>query len=198
MKLTFFKSLTTLGLGLLLSSVFVNAAKADVIDSLKNADKSLLEITNDEPLLLSQLRGHEVYMGYEQMEWDNKMLGHVRGKTGTIAHIVLPDGSSLRATTDACDGDDVLIGEDDDGNYYFIGVAHPRWISILEEDYGWKRLDYASYRPLTERTADLWAQLESSPTTRTAIPPRRTVAPSRPYTPPPQPAPAPEPVRGLW
>ena len=195
MKLTFFKSLTTLSLGLILSSVFVNAAKADVIDSINTTDKSLLEITNDEPLLLSQLRGHEVYTGYDQMDWDGVMLGHVRGITGTIGHIVLPDGTSFNANTDACDGDDVLVGEDDNGNYYLIGVAHPRWISILEADYGWRRLDYASYRPLTERTADLWAQLESSPTTRTPIPPRRT-APSRPYTPPPQTAP--EPVRGLW
>lgn len=198
MKLTFFKSLTTLGLGLLLSSVLVDAVKADVIDSPKTTDKSLLEIADDEPLLLSQLRGHEVYMGYDQMDWDNKMLGRIRGKSGTIAHIILPDGNHFHANTTACPGDDVLIGEDDDGNYYFIGVAHPRWISVLEEDYGWKRLDYDSYRPLTDRTADLWAQLESSPTTRTPVPPRRAVVPARPYTPPPQPAPTPEPVRGLW
>lgn len=200
MKLTLFKSLTTIGLGLFLGSVLTNSVKAEIIDSPEITPESQFELA--QPQLMSQMLGHDVYMGEEQMEWGILMLGHVAGKSGDIGSIVLPDGTSFSAYVGpctfhelggACPGDDVLVGQDDDGNYYFVESAHSRWISILESEYGWRRIDMSAYRPLSERTAPLWAQLDSRPSSRTSIPPRRTT-PSRPYSPPPAQS---EPVRGL-
>lgn len=157
MKLTLFKSLTTIGLGLFLSSVLTNSVKAEVVDSHQTTPESQFELA--QPQLMSQMLGHDVYMGEEQIEWGNLMLGHVKGKSGTIGFISLPDGTRFRADTDARPGDDVLVAEDDDGNLYLYDIAHSRWISVLESEYGWRRIDMSSYRPLSERTAPLWAQL---------------------------------------
>jgi hypothetical protein len=193
MKLTLLKSLTTIGLGLFLGSVFTNSVQAEISNSLETTAEFQPSVL--QPLLLSQLQGHDVYMGEPQIEWDNLMLGHVAGKVGNIGSIVLPDGTSFRSNVTVHPGDDVLVEQDDNGNYSVVQPAHSRWISILESEYGWKRLDMSAYQPLSERTAALWAQLDSRPMTTTEVTPRATT-PST-YTPPPVES-EPEPVRGLW
>ncbi len=185
MRLNFLKSLTTIGLGLLVSPLLTSVAKAETTD-LSNSNAS-------QPLMISQAEGHDLYMGAEQIGC-GATIGHVVARSGTIGFIVFPDGGHLHTDIGGVSGDDVLVEMDDNGNYYVTDMAHPVWISHLESEYGWRRIDYycSSYVPLTERTSSLWAELDSRPATRTSIPARPQ---TRPYTPPPA---QPAPVRGLW
>lgn len=185
------KSLTTIGLGLVLTSVFGNSVKAETIESAK----STYEMKLVHPLMISQVRGHDLYSGGEQMPCDG-IIGHMYCRSGTIGFIRSADGAHIHASTGAWNGEDVLLGKDDDGNYFIIGMAHPRWITKLVADYGFTYPENCDYVPLTERTADLWARLgQQRPATQI---PSRPTPPARPYTPPPQPEAQPEPVRGLW
>lgn len=192
MNFKLLKSLTTIGLGLALSSVFGNSVKAETIATAKSTyDMKLVH-----PLMISQVRGHDLHSGGEQMPCDG-IIGHMVCRSGTIGFIRTADGGHLHANTQAWNGEDVLLGRDEDGNYFIIGMAHPRWITKLVADYGFTYPENCDYVPLVERTSSLWAQLGQQRPATTQIPPRPT-PPARPYTPPPQPQTQPEPVRGLW
>ncbi|WP_373478772.1 hypothetical protein [Geminocystis sp.] len=147
-------------------------------------------------LLLSQLRGHNTYMGQPQIEWGDSMLGRVIGRSGGIMFIRAEDGVVFHANGGFCPGSDVLVGKADNGQYYLVGQAESQWISRLQSKYGYKRLD-ASAGALNERTAAIWASMNSSTTTR-EIPARPVMQSAPTYTPQPEVQEYNQPIRGLW
>jgi hypothetical protein len=183
--------LTGLGLTLLLSSLVASPVKASV--TLETKSESLEQInTHEQNHLISQLFGHDLYEGKPQIEWNGYLLGKVVCRAGSIVSIILPDGTHFNTALSEVrpNGFNVLV-EEADGRYEIVRVAHPRWISILESDYGWRRVERLA--PLTERTAPIWAALEASSSSTTVAPPPTRTTPS--FTPVEQET---EPVRGLW
>jgi hypothetical protein len=158
----------------------------------------------DSPLLISQLRGHNTYMGEPQMDPARYVLGRVRGTVGGILFVEFMkvytvdgkelmsteavDGYTRRIVGDAKGGDDVIFEVVDD-KLVFVGLAHPYWIS---------RLKLKSETAVDTNTSQLLQELNQSPRAW-GLP---TLAPeSRTYTeatPVPEPAPAAAPIRGLW
>ena len=195
MKFSLLKSLTTVGLGLFLGSVFGNPVKAQLVHSVESSSENQLELSQPDSILISQLFGHELYKGEPQIEWGNLMLGRVVGEAGSIMFVVLPDGTYFNDVGAGYPGYDVLVAQDENGRYYIVDAAHSEWISVLESEYGWRRITRLT-PPLTERTAPIWSQLGSSRSSTTQIQPRSST-PARPYTPPTQ-SQYDEPVRGLW
>jgi hypothetical protein len=199
------KLLTGMLLLLSLSIVSASPAKAALTEEqLQHHQSDHPGNTEKDAHLLSQLPGHDLYDGGEQISPTEYKIGRVVGKTGNILFIVLQDGTGtyFRTSGSANPGADVLVGESD-GVYYIVGTdtlpymnsvggmdtAHPMWISRLELK------EVPQSGSLSSRTAPLWQQLEAS-MSRTAV-----------EMPPPQPAPAysapastyeGEPVRALW
>lgn len=191
-----FKIFSSLGLGVLLSLVFLSSVKAQTIDTTTSTSDKESE------LIISQLRGHNIYRGEPQLEWGDFLLGRVVGKSGDIMFIVLEDGTSFTASGDVCPGSDVLVIKNADGRYSFVQAAESRWISVLQSKYGYKRLD-ASSAALNQRTAALWKEMEASSRRTVEIPPRPTTSVQtettvqqemREY----QYQETPKPIRGLW
>jgi len=164
MKLKMFSSL---GLGVLLSLVSLSSVKAETKDT------SISPSENSSDLIISQLRGHNIYMGEPQLEWGDYLLGRVVGKSGGIMFILLEDGTSFTASGGICPGSDVLVLKNADGRYSFVQGAESQWISVLKSKYGYKMLD-GSYVALNERTAALWKELETSSSRTVEIAPRET------------------------
>ena len=193
------KLLTGMLLLLSLSIVSASPAKAALTqEQLQHHQPD--QNTDKDNRLLSQLRGHDLYDGGEQMSPTEYKTGRVVGKTGNILFVVLDDGTYFRtdgyssigegkAIMVPYPGDDVLVGESD-GSYYVVQGTHPMWISRLDIK------EVSMSGSLSSRTAPLWQQLEAS-MSRTAV-----------EMPPPQPAPAysapastyeeAPPVRALW
>jgi hypothetical protein len=153
-------------------------------------------------LLISQLRGHNTYMGEPQMDPARYVLGRVRGTVGGILFVEFMkvytvdgkelmsteavDGYSQRISGDAKGGDDVIFEIVDDKLVY-AGLAHPHWIS---------RLKLKSETATDGRTSTLLQELNQSPRAwgLPALP-----AESRTYTEvTPVAEPAAAPIRGLW
>jgi hypothetical protein len=178
-KLSFVASL---GLTLLASSFLTNPVEATVV---------LEQKSESSKILISQDLGHDEYDGLPQMEWGNYQLGRVVGIAGDIKFILLPDGNHFNAGGVGYPGGNVLVEEIDD-RYYIVDESHAAWITVLEADYGWRRVTRIQ-PPLLERTASIWAQLEASGRTPVSPPPE-TSAPS--FTPVEEPMD--EPVRGLY
>jgi len=169
MNLKIFSSVSTLGLGLLLSLVSLSPTKAEIQQNTSNKSKN-----NSSQLIITQLLGHQTYMGEPQIEWGDYLLGRVVGKSGGIMFIGLEDGTSFTAVGSVPPGSDVLVLKNADGSYSFVQGAKSEWISILESKYGYKRLD-GSYVALNERTAALWKALETSSSSSIAdLPPRQS------------------------
>ena len=161
--------LAGLGLTFLLSSFLASPVQAGAPLERKSESSEQIN-THEQNHLISQVFGHDLYDGKPQIEWDGYMLGRVVRQTGEIIVVVLPDGTfftsgipeELRATSDWLSYPtpyNVLVEELDDGVYEIYIISHPRWISTLESEYGWRRVDRLP--PLSERTAPIWAQLES-------------------------------------
>jgi hypothetical protein len=115
---------------------------------------------NDDDIVISQLRGHDTYDGGEQIQWDGHSLGRVISKSGNIMTIKAEDGTVFHANGSVSTGSDVLVGVDENDNYYVVHAAHSEWISHLEADYGWKRTTMSN-QALNERTAAIWAEIEA-------------------------------------
>ena len=194
--------LTGLGLTLLLSSLLASPVKANL--TLEPKSESLAPTnTHEQNHLITQLFGHDLYDGEPKIEWNGYILGRVVGYVGHIVTVLLPDGTYFNAAAPEGgvlqtsydrvghpNGYNVLVKEVDDGVYEIEMVAHPLWISTLESEYGWRRVDRLP--PLSERTAYIWAQLGGRRGS-TTFP-----APTRRYTPSYTPAEESEPIRGLW
>ncbi|BAQ63022.1 hypothetical protein GM3708_3428 [Geminocystis sp. NIES-3708] len=183
-------SLTIIGLGLCLGASSIKPAQAFQLEA-----QSKESTFNSQSLLLSQLRGHDTYMGDPQIEWGDNVLGRVIARSGDIVFIRVEDGGVFHASGTFTPGSDVLVGKNADGGYYLVDSSHSEWISILQSKYGYKRLGETS-ASLNERTAAIWAELNSSRSTTTAIPPR--VQTESTYTPQPQVEQYNQPIRGLW
>jgi hypothetical protein len=152
-------------------------------------------------LLISQLRGHNTYMGEPQLNPTDYVVGRVRGAVGGILSIefmdpVTVDGKQLmsseyrsgytRITADAMPGDDVIF-QVVDGKLVYVGKAGPYWIT---------RLKLKSETAVNTNTSQLLEELNQSPRAwgLPALP-----AESRTYTEAaPMPEPAAAPIRGLW
>lgn len=184
-------SLTVMSLGLLLTTTSIKPAQAFQFNT---QDK---ESTSDSQSLISQLRGHETYMGQPQIEWGDNMLGRVIAKSGDIMFIKTEEGAVFQAYGTFCPGSDVLVGKNADGGYYLVDRAHSQWISVLQSKYGYKRLDGTSVA-LNERTAAIWAEMKTQSTTTREIPTRVQTTPAPSYRPQPQDSQYNQPIRGLW
>lgn len=176
-------SLAVVGLGLCFSTIGMNPAHSS----------ELIE-HNSEDILLSQLRGHDTYDGKPQMQWQDYSLGKVVGKSGGIMSILVEDGTSFQADGYVRPGSDVLVGKDENGEYYLVSAAESEWISILRSDYGWKRT--VAQAALNERTAAIWSEIEASSNRPTTEIPRREVVESQYQMN--ETVIESEPVRGLW
>jgi hypothetical protein len=185
-------SLTAVGLGLFLGTTSIKTAQAFQLNTQNNESTS-----SGASSLISQLRGHDTYMGEPQIEWGDNVLGRVIAKSGEIMFITVEGGGTFHANGTFCPGSDVLVGKNADGGYYLVDRAHSQWISVLESKYGYKRADGTSMA-LNERTAAIWAELNTARTTTTEIPPRAETAPATTYTPQPQVEQYNQPIRGLW
>lgn len=152
---------------------------------------------------VAQLLGHETYKKEEQLKFSDYTLGRVRGRAGTLMSIELMDMSggeikegdgTVVMSGGANPGDDVLLREED-GEYEYVGQAHPYWITKLQEDYKWKMAAETKGTALSERTASLWqtlAQNEGRSVTISPLEPAPATAPvGGEY-------PEAEPVRGMW
>jgi hypothetical protein len=184
-------SLTVMSLGLLLSTTSLKPAQAFQLNIQGNESRS------DSQSLISQLRGHDTYMGQPQIEWGDNMLGRVIAKSGDILFIRTEEGAVFQANGTFCPGSDVLVGKNANGGYYLVDRAHSQWISVLQSKYGYKRLDGTSVA-LNERTAAIWAEMKTQSTTNREIPPRVQTTPAPTFTPQPQGSQYNEPIRGLW
>jgi hypothetical protein len=184
-------SLTVIGLGLFLSTTSIKTAQASELKTQNN------ESTSGASSLISQLRGHDTYMGEPQIEWGDNVLGRVIAKSGEIMFIRVEDGGVFFANGSYTPGSDVLVGKNADGGYYLVDGAHSEWISILESKYGYKRAE-GTTMALNERTAAIWASLNTPSTTTREIPARAETAPVTTYTPQPQVEQYNQPIRGLW
>jgi hypothetical protein len=111
-------------------------------------------------VLVSQLRGHEVYKGQDQWDWRNYAVGRVRGKVGNILMIEFLKYGAFPGYIDAGDGykithyhmegaaepgDDVILRPEFvngklmgmtyiDSKYLqtYVSQAHPYWVSRLK------------------------------------------------------------------
>lgn len=181
-------------------SSFVAIAVALCFSAININPASSSEVTENDhdEILISQLRGHDIYEGGTQQQWQEYSLGRVVGKSGNMMSIKADDGTVFEArnyenyyTNYINPGSDVLISKDEDGKYYVVKAAEAEWISYLESDYGFKR-DMVASKTLNERTAAIWSEIEASSSstvsqrldsqTRTEIVQQQEVAP----------------VRGLW
>jgi hypothetical protein len=170
------------------------------------------ERVNNQPseTLISQALGHDTYEeGGEQMSFSDYILGRVRGRTGNYLSVELMnmEGTEVKAGEgrvimegSANPGDNVLLTEED-GEYEFVGVAHPAWITELQEDYKWNMSAEMKGTPLKERTASLWQTLaQNEGRTATTAPVETEPQPETGEEYPSEPAeeyPS-EPVRGMW
>lgn len=110
------------------------------------ATPAIAEPTQTSQTLISQALGHDTYEGGEgQMSFSDYVLGRVRGRTGNYSSIELMNMEGTEAKEgngrvimegSANPGDNVLLTEED-GEYEFVGPAHPAWITELQEDYKW-------------------------------------------------------------
>ena len=162
------KMFSSLGLGVLLSLISFSSVKAETKETSPASSSE-----NFPELMISQLGGHNTYMGEPQLEWGNFLLGRVVGKSGDIMFILLEDGTSFTASGGICPGSDVLVIKNANGTYSFAQVAESKWISILKSKYGYKRLD-GSYVSLNQRTAALWKEMEASSSRAVEVQPRQS------------------------
>lgn len=160
------KMFSSLGLGVLLSLISLSTVKAETKEATTASE-------NSPELMISQLRGHNTYMGESQIEWGNYSLGRVVGKSGGIIFILLEDGTSFTAAGDVRPGSNVLVVKNDYGRYSLVQASEAEWISILKSKYGYKRLD-GSYTALNQRTAALWKEIEASSSRTIEVPARQT------------------------
>lgn len=184
-------SLSILALGLCFGANNIKPAQAFELETLNQ--KSTL----NSPLLLSQSRGHDTYMGEPQIEWGDNVLGRVIAKSGGILFIKVDDGMVFHANGSFCPGTDVLVSKNADGGYSLIDRAHSQWISVLQSKYGYKISD-GTMTSLNSRTAALWAEINSSRSMTREIPPRTEVRQETTFTPAPQVEQYNQPIRGLW
>ena len=171
-------SLMIVGLGLCFTTIGMNPAHSSEI------------VENKEEVLISQLRGHDTYKsdGNGQIDWSNYSLGRVISKSGSITWVRMEDGTVFHQNSGVRAGSDVLVGRNQDGDYYIVRAAESEWISRLESDYGWQRNTYAE-TTISERTASIWREIESDSTvTATQVLGTEGVQ-TQEYTPA---------VRGLW
>jgi GTPase SAR1 family protein len=150
--------LASVGLTLLASSFLTNPVKANVVSEAKSESLEQINVDSSQ-ILISQDLGHDEYDGSPQMEWNNYQLGKVVGIAGNIKFILLPDGTYFSAAGAGYPGGNVLVEEIDE-EYRIVDVSHAAWITHLEADYGWRRVTRIQ-PPLLERTAPIWAQLDS-------------------------------------
>lgn len=162
------KMFSSLGLGVLLSLVSFSSVRAQTKET-----TSASSTENSSELMISQLRGHNTYMGEPQLEWGDYSLGRVVGKSGGIIFILVEDGTSFTASGSVSPGSDVLVVKNADGRYSFVQGAQAEWISILKSKYGYKRLD-GSYAALNQRTAALWKEIEASSSRTVEVPARQS------------------------
>jgi len=162
------KMFSSLGLGVLLSLVSFSSVKAQTKET-----TSASSTENSSELMISQLRGHNTYMGEPQLEWGDYSLGRVVGKSGGIIFILVEDGTSFTASGSVSPGSDVLVLKNADGRYSFVQGAQAEWISILKSKYGYNRLD-GSYAALNQRTAALWKEIEASSSRTVEVPARQS------------------------
>lgn len=184
------KLLTGMLLLLSLSIVSAGSAQANIAkEQLQHHQPEHQENTEKDGLLLSQLAGHDVYDGEEQMSASEYKVGRVVGKSGNILFIVLDDGTYFRAVGSADPGDDVLVMESE-GTYSVVEASHPDWISRLTIK------EVAALGPLSSRTASIWQELEASSSRSAMTVPPREPAPT--YTTPSTTYQEGPPVRALW
>jgi hypothetical protein len=156
-------------------------------------------------ILISQLRGHDVYRGDEQMEYPKYVIGTVVGMTGDIIAVKFPEpvkvndedithinvggvSVDMGGTGPIFGGKDVIfmIEKDDNGHEHltYVGAAHPAWILKLIEN-GYKIS--ADQHQMNLATID-WGQTQA-----VALPPMQAES-----VPAPQPEVSTEPIRGMW
>ena len=136
------------GLGLCFTTIGINPAHSSELLDMK------------EEVLISQLRGHDTYDGSGQIDWKNYSLGRVISSSGSIKWIRVEDGTVFHTNSSSRAGSDVLVGKDENGEYYVVSAAESEWITRLESDYGWER-SYYPETTISERTASIWAEIES-------------------------------------
>ncbi|WP_013324919.1 hypothetical protein [Gloeothece verrucosa] len=155
------------------------------------------------PVLISQLRGHEVYAKESQLNPDRYHVGRVRGISGNVLYIEFPQpvavgdrevkvinisatGTVARRVIGASSseanvvgypapGDDVGVVYED-GRWQVVQRYHPYWVSRLQ----------LREVPEVQRSAFNW---DPKPFGLPPLEQRSVVI---------EPAPAPEPVRGMW
>ncbi|MGB5634373.1 MAG: hypothetical protein WBM44_08490 [Waterburya sp.] len=111
---------------LLLQVISVNSVKANPTHEIP-----------DEPIYLSQARGHEAYKGEPQMSWDDYEIGKIVAKYEGTVSVLTEDGTVIRvrpASSVGSTGDNVLIVEED-GKKVVVGSTHPAWLGTLIEEY---------------------------------------------------------------
>ena len=140
--------LTGTTLLLSLSLACANAVRANPTTEDSQSQVSGLE-TNG-AILLSQLRGHDVYDKNPQMQWSDYKIGTVKGQAGNVISVLLDDGTKFTTRIPSFysvgnsikvvqPGDQVLVVEEN-GIYRVAGPVHPSWLLILEEKYKVRRL----------------------------------------------------------
>jgi hypothetical protein len=156
-------------------------------------------------ILISQLRGHDVYSGDEQMEYPKYVIGTVVGMAGDVISVKFPEAVKVNdedithinvggvsvdmgGTGPIVGGKDVIfmITKDDNGHesLSYVGSAHPAWILKLIEN-GYKIS--ADQHQMNLATID-WGQSQA-----VALPPMQAES-----VPAPQPEVSTEPIRGMW
>ncbi len=189
------KALTGLGLTLFFFAGITESVKASLTPKTDlGFSKSISSDIKDQDSLISQLRGHDIFSGDSQIEWDDYILGRVIARVGNILFIKLDNGSYFHAAGDAHSGADVLV-QQVNGRYQYVSLAHSYWISVLRSKYGWKQISASA--SLNERTAAIWREIEASGSrSATIAPPPRTTTPA--YIPAEYNQPTRTPVRGLY
>ena len=177
-----FSFLALIGLSISFAGLNVNSSIASETVEKQNQD-----------ILISQLRGHDTYSGGSQINWQNYTLGRVIAKSGGWMSIKVEDGSVFQAEGFVRPGSNVLVSKNEAGEYYLVSASEAEWISILAEEYGWKRYS-GEQASLNSRTAAIWQEIEASSQRTTTVIPQREVVQTETkqvetYN---------EPVRGLW
>ncbi|MGK7876025.1 MAG: hypothetical protein AB4426_22815 [Xenococcaceae cyanobacterium] len=159
---------------LLLSLGAVSVAPAIAEPTNEQTQPQLSEATVDEPILLSQLLGHEEFLGEPWMNLPRGYkLGTIVGKSGNVISVVLQDGTSFDQEvafypSNGYHANDVVVLKEG-GEYKVINTAHPMWITQLIQDYEFELSDNmrmndlrAKYfgKPISFRTAAIWRELE--------------------------------------
>jgi hypothetical protein len=147
----------TMLLALALASVSVTPALAEPTEVMTKGDD----------VLVSQLLGHTQYEGAPEMELSDYQIGTVAGKSGEVISVRMPDGTVFDAKAPdfypriGYTGVDVLVVEEE-GEYKVVDLAHPMWISKLNEDYGHVMAAETRGVPLGVRTASIWRDIEAN------------------------------------